>query len=150
MGVPKLNRSRHIDPTLKKAQSESVNNGRSAPRKQLHPIEIGSISSLDTLEVLSWGGSLVQASENGLLFLVQREDLKLKELRQNLSLDALVGHRIMIYLPAFHLEISGSVTRTKYLGRDKGFAIALDYSEDAPDYWRECLVDMLPGLDDSL
>ena len=121
-------------------------NRRISPRKNLQPIEIGSISSLETLEALSWGGSLVQASESGLLFTVQREDLKPKELRQNLSLDSLVGQRIMIYLPAFHLEISGSVTRTQYLGREKGFAVAIDYSEDAPDYWRECLVDLLPGL----
>jgi hypothetical protein len=42
-----------------------------------------------------------------------------------------------------NLEIGGVVARTKFLGKD-GFIVAIDYTEDAPDYWRECLMDLLP------
>jgi hypothetical protein len=27
----------------------------------------------------------------------------------------------------------------------KGFYVAIDYSEEAPEYWRECLMDLLPN-----
>jgi glycine cleavage system aminomethyltransferase T len=43
-----------------------------------------------------------------------------------------------------NIEISGRIARTKLLGK-QGFEIGIDYAEDAPEYWRECLVDLLPA-----
>ena len=43
-----------------------------------------------------------------------------------------------------NLEISGTVVRTRLLGIE-GFEIGVDYSLDAPEYWRECLLDLIPS-----
>ncbi len=48
-----------------------------------------------------------------------------------------------MHLEEMNLEVSGVITRTQLLGK-KGFYIAVDYSEEAPEYWRECLMDLLP------
>jgi hypothetical protein len=41
------------------------------------------------------------------------------------------------------LDITGFVARTKYVS-NKEFEIGVDYTSDAPEYWRECLCDLLP------
>jgi hypothetical protein len=50
---------------------------------------------------------------------------------------------VVIRIEEMNLELSGKVTRTRLLGKE-GFEIALDYTNDAPEYWRECLMDLLP------
>ena len=42
-----------------------------------------------------------------------------------------------------NLELDGKIARTSYIG-DGVFEIAVDFSETAPTYWRECLLDLLP------
>lgn len=116
---------------------------RSAPRKDVTPIEITSVASLENLTKIAKGGQLVEASTSGFLLIVSRESLVPIEYRRNLNLDSLVGHKILIHLKELNLEISGRVARTKLRG--KGFEIGVDYSDDAPEYWRECLVDLLPA-----
>ena len=86
---------------------------------------------------------ILQASTTGVLMHVRREDLIPSELRSNLSLDSLVGQTLLVYIEPMNLEISGKVMRTKLLGKE-GFHLGLDYSADAPEYWRECLMDLLP------
>lgn len=117
---------------------------RKSPRKELSPRSISSMASLENLAKLARGGEVVQVSSSGILLLVRREDLVPANLRQNLNIDALLGGRVLIHLKDLDLEISGTVRRTRYIGK-KGFEIGIDYSEDAPEYWRECLVDLLPG-----
>lgn len=117
---------------------------RKAPRKELSPRAISSMASLENLAKLARGGEVVQVSSSGILLLVRREDLVPSHLRQNLTIDSLLGSRVLIHLKELDLEISGTVRRTRYIGK-KGFEIGIDYSEDAPEYWRECLVDLLPA-----
>ena len=76
--------------------------------------------------------------------MIDREDLVPLEFRRNLNLDALIGHKVFIHLNELNLEISGRVARTRFAGKS-GFEIGIDYSDDAPEYWRECLVDLLPA-----
>ena len=42
-----------------------------------------------------------------------------------------------------NLDLDGRVVRASHIGRG-AFEIALEFSEDIPEYWRECLVDLLP------
>ena len=124
MGAPKINR-------------------RAAHREDVVPIHVSYVTSLDDFAKIARNCEVVQASSSGLLLLVRREDLIPSALRKNLSLDALIGDRVFMHLEEMNLEISGVITRTKLVGK-KGFQIAIDYSDEAPEYWRECLMDLLP------
>lgn len=119
-------------------------NRRVAPRREITPLKISSMSSLENLAKLTRGGNVIEASTTGFLVMVQREDLVPVALRKNLTLDDLVGTKVLLHLPQMNLEISGVITRTKLKGKE-GFEIGIDYTEDSPEYWRECLVDLLPA-----
>ncbi|MBC7371483.1 MAG: hypothetical protein H7326_07960 [Bdellovibrionaceae bacterium] len=114
-----------------------------APRKELSPVNVSYITSLTDFARIAKNCEIVEASATGLLLLIKREDLIPTSLRKNLTLDALIGESIFMHLEDMNLEISGSIARTQLLGK-KGFHVAVDYSEDAPEYWRECLMDLLP------
>jgi hypothetical protein len=117
---------------------------RSAPRKNIDPIEVSSVSSLENLSKLARKAKVVEASITGFKLLIRREDLVPRELRTNLNLDTLNGTKVLIYLDLMNLEIAGTVKRTRLLGKD-GYELGVDYSEDAPEYWRECLIELLPS-----
>lgn len=120
---------------------------RSAPRRQIRKdlakLTLDSLSSLDSLQKLAKYGQIVEASSSGILIRFKRDDFVAKELRSNLNIDHLVGQNVFFNIHEMDLEISGRVARTKFLGKD-GFVIAIDYTADAPEYWRECLMDLLP------
>lgn len=118
-------------------------NRRVAPRKEVSPIHISYLTSLDDFAKIAKNCEIVEASATGLLIHIKREDLIPTALRKNLSLDVLIGDRVFMHLEEMNLEISGVIARTKLLGK-KGFQIAIDYSDEAPEYWRECLMDLLP------
>ena len=116
---------------------------RLAARKEITPLTLDNFASLETLQKFATYGEVVQASSTGILLHFLREDFISKELRANLNIDHLVGTDVYFTIHEMGLEISGTVARTKFLGK-KGFHIAIDYSKDAPEYWRECLMDLLP------
>lgn len=117
---------------------------RQAPRKEVVPLTLDSFSSMESLEKIAKYGEIIEASASGILINFKREDFIKKELRSNLNVDALIGQKVFFTIHEMDLEISGTVARTKFLGK-KGFQVAVDYSKDAPEYWRECLIDLLPN-----
>lgn len=117
---------------------------RSAPRKDVAPVSVSLVSSLENLSKIARGGFLVEASVSGFLLIIPRDQLVPMEFRRNLNLDSLLGHKILVHLKDLNLEISGRVARTRLRGK-VGFEVGVDYSDDAPEYWRECLVDLLPA-----
>jgi hypothetical protein len=125
--------------SVKKVKSS----GRSGPRRNINPITVSSMSSLENLSKICRGGEIVDASISGFLLIVKREDLVPAHLRKNLNIDSIVGTRVFLHLPQLDIEISGRISRTKLMGK-KGYAVGIDFSEDAPEYWRECLLDLLP------
>lgn len=129
----------------------TATNRRIATRRDITPLTVSYMSSLENFSKITRGGAIVEASTTGFLMKVTREDLVPQALRKNLTLDPIVGTKVLIQLPQMNLEISGTIRRTKLLGKT-GYEIGIDYSEDAPEYWRECLVDLLPApgeLDDN-
>ncbi|OFZ28360.1 MAG: hypothetical protein A2622_04475 [Bdellovibrionales bacterium RIFCSPHIGHO2_01_FULL_40_29] len=116
---------------------------RQAPRKELTPLTLDNFASLDTLQKLAGFGEVVEASSTGILLHFKRDDFIEKDLRSTLNIDFLVGQNVYFTIHEMGLEISGTVARTKFMGK-KGFQVAVDYSKDAPEYWRECLMDLLP------
>ena len=124
--------------------SLKMKNKRVAPRKELTPLGVSSMSSLENLTKLARGGAIIEASTSGILMIVKRDDLVPAALRKNLNLDSLIGDKVVLHLPDLNLEISGKVARTRFIGKE-GFELGIDYTDDAPEYWRECLVDLLPA-----
>lgn len=119
-------------------------NRRVAPRKEVTPIHVSYLTSLDDFAKIAKNCEITEASATGLLILIKREDIIPQALRKTLSLDALIGDRVFMHLEEMNLEVSGVITRTQLSGK-KGFYVAIDYSDDAPEYWRECLMDLLPA-----
>ena len=117
---------------------------RAAPRKTVTPIQVSSVSSMENLSKLARSAEIVDASSTGFLVIVKREDLVPVNLRRNLTLDSLVGTRVLLQLAQMNIQVSGKVVRWKLVGKS-GFELGVDYSDDAPDYWRECLVELLPA-----
>jgi hypothetical protein len=127
--------------------SELKNGGSSdrriAPREAMDPIQIRAFTSIDHMTLLSRKGAIVEVSTSGFLLQIERKELVPKQFQKELSLDALIGDQVILMIDVMNLEIGGKIARTKRLTKDL-FEIAVDYSEDAPEYWREILVDMLP------
>lgn len=117
---------------------------RSSPRRAIEPLQVSSVSLLENLSKLARTAQIIEASVSGFLLVIKREDLVPKELKQHLNIDVLVGSTVLIYLSQMNLELSGKVMRTRFLGKN-GFEIGIDFREDAPEYWRECLLDLLPA-----
>ena len=112
-------------------------------RKPLDPLAIQGLISISDLTPIADGGQLVEASPSGFRLEIKRDDLCDPVLRNNLSLDSIEGLQISIFIPAMDLDITGLIARTHYRG-DSVFEIGIDYTSDAPEYWRECLCDLLP------
>lgn len=118
-------------------------NKRVAPRKQVNGLHVKNLTALDHFSVIARSALLVDISSSGMLLHVDRKALVPKSLRENLTLTSLEGEHIMLQIKEMDLEIDGKVTRTKMIGKGV-FEVAVDFSAEAPEYWRECLVDLMP------
>ena len=135
-------------PAMNLAPTKNSNDERRyAPREKLDPIEVTGLTSLDHKTLLSRVGHIVDASKTGFLLHVARTHLVPQEFRDSLSLSALEGDRIILMIEPLQLEIGGSIARTKRLSKEL-YEICIDFSTDAPEYWREALIDMLPRATD--
>lgn len=112
-------------------------------RQELDPLAIQGLIAIENLTPIADGGQLVEASVSGFRLIVQRHELCDPKLKENLTLDQIEGLQVSIFIPAMDLDITGIVARTKFCGDGK-FEIGIDYTSDAPEYWRECLCDLLP------
>jgi hypothetical protein len=83
-------------------------------------------------------------SPTGLLLRVDRENILAHSLRSTLTLSSIIGASVGFTIEVMDTYIEGAITRTK-LESHGSFLVAVDFREDAPEYWRQCLVDLLPG-----
>jgi recombinational DNA repair ATPase RecF len=118
-------------------------NTRKSARKSVHPLELSRIVLGQSQIQLATGGTLVEISETGFKILLDRKELKPAKFRGQLDLSDLIQEMIWIHLDDLDLILEGTITRTRFLGKGV-FEVGVDYSDTAPDYWRECLVDLLP------
>jgi len=117
---------------------------RIATRKVVDSIHVAELTSLSSYLVIAHEGAIIDASPSGFMLKVERKHLVPKDLRENLSMTHLVGHQVVMYLPQMNLDLDGTITRATHVGKG-GFEIAVTFSDDVPEYWRDCLVDLLPG-----
>ncbi len=118
-------------------------NARRSIRESISPIPISGFTSVDHMTLITRYGEIVDASHNGFLIRISREDLVSKILKSSLTLTELIGDRVFLTISQMHLEISGQVVRVQRINKTQ-FDIGIDFSEDAADYWRECLFEFLP------
>lgn len=117
---------------------------RVAARKVVDFIHVAELTSLSNYSVIAHEAVIVDASQSGFLMRIDRAQLVPKEFRENLSLESMVGHQVVMYLPQMNLDLDGTVTRANHMGKGL-FELAVTFSPDVPEYWRGCLVDLLPG-----
>lgn len=117
---------------------------RIAARKVVDFIHVAELTSLTSYAVIAQEGVIVDASQSGFLLKVDRSKLVPKDFRENLTLESIVGHQVVMYLPQMNLDLDGKVTRASHVGKGQ-FEIAITFSPDVPEYWRDCLVDLLPA-----
>ncbi len=117
---------------------------RVAARKTVDFIHVAELTSLSSYSVIASEGVIADASQSGFLLRIDRSHLIPKEYRENLALTGLVGHQVVMYLPQMNLDLDGTITRAVHVGKGL-FEIAVTFSADVPEYWRDCLVDLLPA-----
>lgn len=120
-----------------------ANEKRIAGRKPVSGLTVSNIMALGQFTLLCRKALLVDASSTGFLLYVERGDLVPKDLRSNLDLSSLEGEHIVLTIAEMKLEIDGMIARTKLIGKGT-YEVAIDFSADAPEYWRNCLLDLLP------
>ena len=116
---------------------------RVAGRKEVEGILISDLTAITNYAVIAKAGRIVNASTSGFLLEINRKDLVPKSLRENLNLESLLGQHVALYLPQMNLDLDGSVTRATHMGQGR-FVVGVDFSYEVPEYWRACLVDLLP------
>ncbi len=117
---------------------------RIATRKVVDFIHVAELTSMSNYSVIAREGVIVDASQSGFLVTVDRTQLVPKDFRENLDLKSLVGHQVVMFLPQMNLDLDGTITRATHVGKGR-FEIAVTFSPDVPEYWRDCLVDLLPA-----
>lgn len=117
---------------------------RIASRKVVDFIHVAELTSLSSYSVIAREGAIIDASQSGFMLKVERAQLVPKDLRENLSMDHLIGHQVVMYLPQMNLDLDGTITRATHVGKGN-FEVAVTFSAEVPEYWRDCLVDLLPG-----
>jgi hypothetical protein len=126
---------------------DRIMNKRQFPRKLLDPIHIAEMKVVDRLTVLAHSGTIINASATGLLIRVHHRALHPELLRNNVALATLQGEHVVMHIVEMALDIEGTIVRT-HQTTPEWMDIGVDLTESAPAYWRECLMDLLPGLGD--
>ena len=71
------------------------------------------------------------------------KDLIPRSLRFHLNLNPLIGKKILMYIPAMNMDLEGTITEAHHTGNGY-FNIHLNFFEDMPKYWCECLFELWP------
>lgn len=121
-----------------------ANDRRVAPRKSVDYIQVNDLTSITDYSVIASSGQIINASTTGFLLEIDRRDLIPEDLKTNLTMEGTLGQQVVLYLPQMNLDLDGTITRASHSGRGK-FIIAIDFSAEVPEYWRACLIDLLPA-----
>ena len=116
---------------------------RNKERKTVDSIAVTELTSLSKYAVIAKDGVIIDASPKGFLLMVDRKDLIPEDLKKNLTLESLVGESVVMFLPQMNLDLDGTIRRALHKGKGI-FEIGIDFSDAVPEYWKECLIDLLP------
>lgn len=128
-------------------QSSTVSRRIHNQRKNVAEVHVLNLKNISTGEVYFSRASIVDVSATGLLLRIKRDHILTVPLRSTLTWSGLANVSVGFTIEIMDTYIEGIVTRTKPEGKGE-FLIAVDFREDAPEYWRNCLVDLLPDHDE--
>ena len=117
---------------------------RAAKRKEIGIIDFSELTSLESYTVIASSGFVVDASSTGLLIQINRDDIVDADIKSHLNLDTLMGQPVALFLPQMSLDLDGYIVRTSHKGKGQ-FQIAIEFGGSIPEYWRECLIELLPN-----
>lgn len=117
---------------------------RAAFRKKVEGITVSNVAILKPFCSLTKRAILVNASSKDFLLIIERKNLIPKYFRHNLTLKDIEGSPLVLTIEQMELTLSGHITRTAMVGKGL-FEVAVDYSQDSSDYFRECLFSLLPN-----
>ena len=120
-------------------------NLRKNGRKLLDPIHVIDIRLVTSNTALARYGTILNTSTAGLLIEVCPSDVSPEVLQNQLPLKRIEGESVVMTVDEMNLEIDGRVVRFCYNDQEM-LEIAVDFSANAPAYWRECFADLLPSL----
>ena len=112
-------------------------------RKLLDPIHAVDIRVWDTNVALARYGTILNTSTTGLLIEVHPRDVSPEIAQNKLPLSCIEGKVVVMTIDEMNLQIDGRVARFCYNAQGI-LEIAIDFSANAPVYWRECFADLLP------
>ncbi|MGE3974152.1 MAG: hypothetical protein AB7F59_06475 [Bdellovibrionales bacterium] len=128
---------------VKSLTKKKTEDKRIAPRKNVLGLEVKNLTALEPFSILARKAILIDASSSGLLLRVDRKDLIPRSLRSHLTLSSIEGEHVLFHIKEMDLEMDGKIARTRFIG-DSTFEVAIDFTAEAPEYWRESLMDLLP------
>lgn len=129
----------------KRAEAECRRLG--TDRKQVEAVYVVNIKNTATGEVYFSRATVVDVSPTGILLGIDREHILSLDLRSNLTLDPICNTNLGFTIEIMDTYIEGDVARTAPNGSGQ-YVVAVDFRDDAPDYWRQAFVDILPGRDE--
>lgn len=119
------------------------NERRRVQRKTTEAVTVEDLTDCSNYNIIAKQGHILTASTKSFLVQIHRDQIVPKDLKQNLSLDGVVGQQIVLYLPQMSLDLDGQIIRAHHIGKGV-FELVIAFSEDIPEYWRECLIELLP------
>ena len=84
-------------------------------------------------------------NSEGFSLVFNYRDLVLPSLKFQLHLHSLWYKDIHIYIPDMDMDLEGRVTGTRHLGKGC-FEVNIEFFQEVPKYWRECLFELWPKL----
>ncbi len=101
--------------------------------------------AVDQHLLIAHHGTLVNVSANGLLISMTYQDLNPELLEHDTPFHFLRGEYVTMKIVEMELEIDGTIVR---MSREQQgtYELAIDFTDNAPPYWRECLAELLPGV----
>jgi hypothetical protein len=133
---------------MKKKKAVAKSRRAHTDRKAVTETFAVNIKDVVSGEVYFNRATIVDVSPTGVLLMVKRNDVAAASLRSTLTFSGIHNASIGFTIETMDTYIEGVVVRTKPIGRGD-FICAVDFREDAPEYWRHCLVDLLPDEDGS-
>ena len=84
-----------------------------------------------------------KVSPHGFNLTFNYRDLVPESLKFQLHLHSLWYKNIHMYIPNMEIDLEGKVIGTRHIGKGN-FEVNVEFSEEIPQYWCECLFDLWP------
>lgn len=118
---------------------------RKHTRKLLDPIHVANIETVDQHMLIAHYGTLLNASASGFLIHINRRDLNPDLREYEPLLAACKGIDVIMKIVEMELKIDARVVRICRID-ETSYEIAVDFAGMAPDYWCECLAELMPHV----